>query len=134
MKRIFFICLGSLALALTASAQPGGGFTRRTPEERAAQIHQKLDSAFKLDKEVLARLDTALVALYKAQDKKMEELMAGGPGSVDRETMMAERKKYTDARDEILKAVLKEEEYTIWKEKIEPSMRPQRPPGSGGGN
>jgi hypothetical protein len=63
----------------------------------------------------------------------MEELMAGGPGSVDRETMMAERKKYSDAQDEILKAVLKEEEYTIWKEKIQPSMRPQRPSGGGGG-
>ena|SRR5688572_806294 len=131
MKKIFFVLTACLAIILTASAQPGGGFTRRTPEERTAQVHQKLDSAFKLDKEVLAKLDTALVALYKAQDKRMEELMAGGPGSVDRETMMAERKKYSDARDEVLKAVLKEEEFKIWKEKIEPSMRPQRQGGGG---
>lgn len=123
--------MASLAIVLTTSAQPGGGFTRRTPEERVAQIHQKLDSAFKLDAETFTKLDTALVVLYRAQDKRMEELMAGGPGSVDRETMMAERKKYSDAQDEILKAVLKEEEYTIWKEKIQPSMRPQRPPGGG---
>jgi periplasmic protein CpxP/Spy len=131
MKKIILVLTACLAIILTTSAQPGGGFNRRTPEERTAQIHQKLDSAFKLDKEVLAKLDTALVALYKAQDKKMEELMAGGPGNVDRETMMAERKKYSDARDEMLKAVLKEEEFKIWKEKIEPSMRPQRQAGGG---
>jgi hypothetical protein len=132
MKKLFFSCLTTLAISIVVSAQPGGGFTRRTPEERVAQIHQKLDSAFKLDAETFAKLDTALVALYKAQDKRMEELVAGGPGSVDRETMMVERKKYSDAQDEILKAVLKEEEYIIWKEKIQPSMRPQRPPGGGG--
>ena len=91
-----------LGFACTAAiyAQPGnGGFMRRSPEERAAAIHQKLDSAFKLDKEVLARLDTALIALYQAQDKKREEMMAGG--MPDRETMMAEMKKFSDARDEM---------------------------------
>jgi len=45
---------------------------------------------------------------------------------------MAEMKKFSDAQDEILKAVLTEEQYTIWKEKIQPAMRPQRPPGMGG--
>lgn len=134
MKKIFFVLTACFSLAVAASAQPGGGFTRRTPEERVALIHQKLDSAFKLDAAIFAKLDTALLVLYRAQDKRMEELMTGGPGSIDRETMMTERKKYSDAQDEILKAVLKEEEYTVWKEKIQPSMRPQRPPGSGGGN
>jgi hypothetical protein len=132
MKKIFLVCLASFAFVMMASAQPGGGMSRTTPEERTARIHQKLDSAFKLDAATLAKLDTALVALYKAQDAKRQELMAGG--MPDRETFMAEMKKFTDAQDEILKAVLKEEEYTIWKEKIQPSMRPQRPPGSGGGN
>ena len=69
-KKILFAALASAALALTVSAQPGSGFTRRTPEERAASIHQKLDSAFKLDAALLSKLDTAITALYKAQDKK----------------------------------------------------------------
>jgi hypothetical protein len=134
-KKIVFAALASAALALTVSAQPGSGFTRRTPEERAASIHQKLDSAFKLDAALLSKLDTAITALYKAQDKKREELMAGG--MPDREVFMAEMKKFTDAQDEILKAVLTEEQFGIWKEKIQPSMRPQRqggggPPGGGG--
>jgi hypothetical protein len=127
MKKIVF----SLLLAVSATflyAQPGG--MRRTPEERAAAIHQKLDSAFKLEAGKLATLDTAMVALFKAQDAKRQELMAGG--MPDRETMMAEMKKYSDAQDEILKAVLTQEQFDIWKEKIQPSMRPQRPPGGGG--
>ena len=135
MKKILLTVLASGALAFTVSAQPGSGFSRRTPEERAASIHQKLDSAFKLDAAILAKLDTAITALYKAQDKKREELMAGG--MPDREVLMAEMKKFTDAQDEILKAVLTEEQFGIWKEKIQPSMRPQRqggggPPGGGG--
>ena len=127
MKKLFLIVFVSFCLILTVSAQPGGGM-RRTPEERAATIHAKLDSAFKLDAAKLTSLDTALTTLFKAQDAKRQEMMAGG--SFDRETMMAEMKKFTDAQDEIMKAVLTEEQYGIWKEKIEPSLRPQRPPGA----
>ncbi len=132
MKKLFLVCMASFVLVLAASAQPGGGFTRRTPEERAATIHQKLDSAFKLDAATLTKVDTAMVVLYRAQDAKRQELMAGGAANVDRETMMAEMKKFSDAQDEILKAVLKEEDFKIWKEKIQPAMRPQRPQGGGG--
>ena len=125
------VLLASFAMAVTVSAQPGGGFQRKTPGERAAAIHAKLDSAFKLEAEKLSKLDTVLTALYKAQDQKREEFMSGGT-MPDRETMMAEMKKFSDARDEILKAMLTEDQYKIWKEQIEPSMRPQRPPGMGG--
>lgn len=130
MKKFLLMLLAVTSLAMVASAQGGGGGFRRTPEERAAVIHQKLDSAFKLDAVKLAQLDTALVALYKAQDAKRQELMAGG-GMPDRETMMAEMKKYTDAQDEMLKTMLSEEQFAIWKEKIQPSMRGPRPGGGG---
>jgi hypothetical protein len=129
MKKIAFMLLASVAFAVTASAQ-GGGFNRRTPEERVASIHAKLDSAFKLEASKLATLDTALIVLYKAQDKKREEMMSGG--NMDRDAMMAEMKKFNDSRDEMMKAVLTAEQFAVWKEKIEPSMRPQRPQGNGG--
>ncbi len=134
MKKITLLLLGTLSLAVVTYAQPGGGgFTRATPEERTARIHQKLDSAFKLSPAVLANLDTALIALYKTQDAKREELFSGG--MPDRETMQKEMKKFSEAQDEMLKAVLTKDQYEIWKEKIQPSMRPQRPPGPpGGGN
>lgn len=131
MKRILAMLVAVFSLTLAASAQPGG-MNRMTPEERAARIHQKLDSAFKLPAADLQKIDTAMTALYKAQDAKRQELMAGG--MPDRETFMAEMKKFSDAQDEILKAMLTEEQYNTWKEKIQPAMRPQRqggPPGGG---
>jgi periplasmic protein CpxP/Spy len=130
MKKQLFITLVLVLSAGAVTAQPGG-FQRRTPEERTAAIHSKLDSAFKLDAKTFEALDSALNTLHRAQDKKMQELMAGGPGSVDRETMMAERQNFDRAKDEVIKTVLTEEQYKIWKEKIEPAMRPQR---SAGGN
>ena len=128
------ICLlAFLGTAVVVSAQPGG--TRRTAEERVAVIHQKLNSAFKLEASKLAVLDTALTALYKAQDAKRQEMMAGG--SFDRDAFMEEMKKFNDAQDEMFKAVLTKDQYEIWKEKIQPAMRPQRQGGGGrpgGGN
>lgn len=113
-------------------AQPGGGgFQRQTVEQRVEAIHHKLDSAFQLAPDKLASLDTALTVLFKAQDAKMQELFSGG--NMDREVMMAERKKYTDARDEMIKAMLTDEQYTIWKEKILPTMQGAGR-GPGGGN
>jgi hypothetical protein len=132
MKKMIFLLLTAISLSAAVYAQPGGGFQRQTPEERVARIHQKLDSAFKIDPAVMAKVDTALVVLYKKQDARMQELFSGGERP-DRETMMAERQKYTDAQEEILKAVLTAEQFAIWKEKIQPSMRPQRPGGGGGG-
>lgn len=131
MKKISLFITALLAFGAISYAQPGGGMNRMTTEERVARIHHKLDSAFKLEPTKMAAIDTALTALYKAQDAKRQELMAGG--MPDRETFMAEMKKYTDAQDEILKAVLTKEQFDIWKEKIQPAMRPQRPGGGGGG-
>ena len=129
MKKLNLLLLALSGLVLSAAAQPGG--MRMTVEERVARIHQKLDSAFKLEAAKFSTLDTALTVLFKAQDAKRQELMGSG-GMTDREAFMAEMKKYSDAQDEILKAMLTEEQFTIWKEKIQPSMRPQRPPGGGG--
>lgn len=135
MRKLFLSTIVFIAAAATLKAQPGGGgFQRRTPEERAARVHQKLDSAFKLEADKLTKLDTALTALYKAQDAKMQEIFTNSNGDRDamRETMMTERKKFTDAEDEILKAMLTEEQFKIWKDVIVPAMRPPRPAGAGG--
>jgi hypothetical protein len=130
-KTLLLLFCGFMAFGTVGNAQ--GGFQRITPEERVARVHQKLDSAFALDAAVFTALDTALVVLYRQQDAKMRELMTGGRDNIDREAMQAERKKYTDAQDEILKLVLSKEQFEIWKEKIVPSMRPQRMQGQGGG-
>lgn len=133
MKKAFSMLLAFFATAIAVNAQSGGGFQRQTAEQRVAAIHQKLDSAFKLDDAKFQTLDTALTVLYRQQETKMREMFSSAERP-DRETMMAERKKYADAQDEMMKAVLTEEQFAIWKEKIEPSMRPQRQGGGGNRN
>ena len=111
--------------------QAQGGFQRRTVPERVAIVHAKLDSAFKPSAAKMTQLDGVFTDYYTAQDAKRQELMAGG--MPDRETMMAEMKKLADARDEKLKLIFTADEYKIWKDPIEASLRPQRPPGGGNG-
>jgi len=133
MKKLVLSISALIFVAAALQAQPGG-FTRRTPEERAARIHQKLDSAFNLDVSKLATLDTALTVLFKTQDTRMKEIFenASDDREAMRETMKTERMKFSDAEDEIIKMMLTSEQFTIWKEKIVPAMRPQRPGSFGG--
>ena len=128
MKKMSLMLLAIFAIAVASYAQ--GGFQRPSIEDRVKRVHTKIDSAFKLDAAKLAATDSTFAGYYRAQDAKRDELRASG--STDRDAMMAEMKKLTDARDEKLKAILTEEQFKIWKEQIEPSMRPQRPPGGGG--
>ena len=127
MKKQVLLLAVAATLAVTTMAQGGGNFQRRTPEERLKPIHEKMDSAFKLEAAKLTQVDSIFIQSFRASDKQMEEIRNNGG---DREAMMAARQKFTDERDVKLKAVLTEEQMKIWKEQIEPSMRPQR--GGGG--
>lgn len=124
MKKTMFI----LALALFATgAVMAQGPQRRTVEERVKIVHDKIDSAFKLDAAKLAQVDSAFAQYYRATDKLREEAMNGG----DRQAMREKMQPLTEARDKELQAVLGDDRFKIFKSEIEPSMRPQRP---GGGN
>lgn len=132
-KQILSAAIAALIGITAVNAQGGGGnFQRRTPEERLKPVHEKLDSAFKLDATKLAQADSIFLAAFREQDKKMEELRAGG-AQPDRDAMMAVRQKLTDERDAKLKTVLTEQQMKIWKDEIEPSMRQQRGGGNRGG-
>ena len=123
-----------LLLAMVAFAaaytQPGGGFQRRTLEERVAMAHAKMDSAFKLDAAKAAEVDAIFTTFYKEFDKAREEMMASGERP-SREVMQAKTQPLAEARDEKLKKTLPEAQYEIWKKQIEPGMRSQRPMGGG---
>lgn len=127
-----FLLLATALLVGTATMYAQGGFQRQTPEERLKPIHAKMDSAFKLDAEKLAKVDTIFLQSFKQQEAKMAELMSGGDRP-DRETMMAMRQQLADERDTKLKAILTEEQMKIWKNDIEPTLRPQRGGGNRGG-
>jgi len=129
MKKQFVLMVFAAAISITSVNAQGGNFQRRTPEERVKTVHDKLDSAFKLDAAKLAQVDEVFLNYYKDSDKKMDEIRSGGGG---REEMMAARQKLTEDRDAKLKVLFSEEQMKTWKEQIEPSMRPQRPAGGQG--
>ena len=130
-KLLLLLVIGSIFVHTSVKAQGMGFGQRVTAEERVKRITDKLDSAFKLDKGRMFALDTALKVLFRAQDARRQEFMSSGTRP-DRETMMAEMKKFSDAQDEIIGAVLSKEEFGIWKEKIQPEMRPRGMGGPGG--
>jgi periplasmic protein CpxP/Spy len=124
MKKQILLALLSFAIATTTVNAQGGGGQRRTPEERLKVVHEKIDSAFKLDADKMAKIDAIFLESYKQQDAKMEELRASG--SFDREAMQAARQELMQSRDAKLKEVFTEEQMKKFKDEIEPSMRPQR--------
>ncbi len=129
-----FLLLATALLVGTTTIYAQGGFQRQTPEERLKPIHEKIDSAFKLTAEKLAKVDSVFLESFKQQEAKMAELRSGGERP-DREAMMAMRQQLADERDNKLKEVLTEEQMKIWKNELEPSLRPQRGGGNrGGGN
>ena len=128
-KQLLLIVVAAMISITSVNAQGGGNFQRRTPEERVKMVHDKLDSAFKMDAATMAKSDEVFLNFYKDSDKKMDEIRSAGGA---REEMMAARQKLVEERDAKLKSILTEEQMKIWKDQIEPSMRPQRPAGGGG--
>ena len=126
-KKFLIVAITLLAGTIAVNAQGGGGgnFPRRTVEERVQTIHQKVDSAFKLDKAKLVQVDSIFANYYRSTDKLREELMAGGG---DRSAMREKMQPLTDARDKELQPVLGADNFKTWKEAIEPSMRRGGPP------
>jgi protein CpxP len=121
-KGLMFLTI-MFAAIITSNAQ----FRQRTVEERVASVHTKIDSAFKLDATKMANVDSIFANFYRSQDKLREDMMNGG----DRLAMREKMRPMMEDRDNKLKAVLGDDNFKVWKEQIEPSMRPQR---RGGGN
>jgi protein CpxP len=133
-KQILIAAVAALFSVTAANAQGGGNFQRRTPEERLKPIHDKLDSAFKLDAAKMKQVDDIFLNSFKDSDKKMDDMRAGG-GTFDRDAWNAARQKMNDERNEKLKAILTADQMKIWIDQIEPTTRPQRGNrgGAGGG-
>ena len=123
------VALAVIMLAGTAStfAQGGGGggFQMPTPEERVKRVHNKADSAFKLDEAKMKEMEAAYLDYYKAQDKVREDLMAANGGNFQgmREQMQEKMKPFAEALDAKLKPILGDDKFKIWKEQIEPTLR-----------
>lgn len=123
--------VATLLVGITTWAQGGGGFQRRTVEERVKAVMDKLVD-LKMDKDQTAKTNTVFTDYYKEMDKWREEMRSSGERP-DRDAMMAKMQKMNGDRDEKLKKIMTEDQFKKWKDDIEPSMRPQRG-GGGGGN
>jgi len=122
-KQILLAAIAAVFSIVSVSAQPQGG-QRKTIEERVKDIDDKLVD-FKLDKDKAGKVDDALTAYFKGQQKMMEDMRAAG-GQPDRDAIKASRQKLADERDAKLKLVFTDDQYKKWKDEIEPSTRSQR--------
>jgi protein CpxP len=135
MKKVILLLIAvATAGVFTANAQGGGGggFQRRTPEENLKMVKEKLVD-LKLTAEKSTMSDCVFLIFYKAREKMMEAMRAGG-GTPDRDAMRAKSEKMSTDRDDKLKAIFSADQFKKWKDEIEPAMRPQRRQGGGGGN
>ena len=131
-KTIVVIALIMLAGTVSSFAQGGGGFQMPSPEERVKRVHAKMDSAFKLDETKMKQVDAAYLDYYQKQDKVREEVMAGGGGGGGFQLMQEKMKPHTDELDAKLKTTLGDDNFKVWKEQIEPTLRGGRRGGGGG--
>lgn len=132
MKKAIFLLTIAIVGVLAVQAQGGGGFQRRTPEERLKMVKEKLTD-LKLDKDQTAKSDSTFLDFYKAQEKVFEEMRAGG-GAPDRDAFREKMQKLAAERDDKLKKIFTEDQFKKWKDEIEPTTRPQRGGGGGRGN
>jgi len=128
-KKVLLLASFALMTVFAVNAQQGGGGgggMRMSVPERVKMVMDKL-ADFKLDKDKSALTDSALTNFYKGQQKMMEDMRASG--QMDRDKMMEGRKKLADERDDKLKKIFTDDQFKKWKDEIEPTTRPQRPPG-----
>ena len=135
MKKQILLVLGLCFLGIATVQAQGGGrmMNRRTVEERVAMMHGKIDSAFKLDAAKMTEVDSVFATYYRGQDNLREEMMNGGGQRPDMQAIRAKMQPLTETRDKQLQELLGNENFKKFKDEIEPSMRPQRGPGGGGG-
>jgi hypothetical protein len=129
-KMLLLASVAVMAVFAVNAQQPGGG-QRMTVEERTKMVMDKL-ADFKLDKDKYALTDSAIITYYRGGQKMREEMMAAG-GQPDRDAMREKMQKLGAERDDKLKKIFTDDQFKKWKDEIEPSLRPQRPP-QGGGN
>jgi protein CpxP len=136
MKKAIYLLTIALTAVLAVNAQggPGGGFQRRTPEERLKMAKEKMVD-LKLDKDQTPQTDSVFMDYFRAQDKVFQE-MRGAGGPPDRDQIREKMQKLAGERDDKLKKIFTDGQFKKWKDEIEPSMRPQRGGGGqrGGGN
>ena len=123
MKKKIALLFAAAIFSITALMAQDGR-QRMTPEERTKMTMEKM-ATLNLSADVKTKTEKLINDFYTAQQKAMQDMRASG--SMDRDAMMATRKKLADERDAKLKEIFTQDQMKKWIDEIEPSLRPQRP-------
>lgn len=117
MKRKMMLFLALIIMSTTATFAQ---MQQMTVEQRVKNVMDKL-APLSLNDAQKEKTTTIFTDYYKNQQKMMEEARSSGqrPDSTVRQ-------KATDDRDNLLKAVFSEDQFTKFKNEIEETLRPQR--------
>ncbi|MEJ7586012.1 MAG: hypothetical protein WKI04_00485 [Ferruginibacter sp.] len=121
MKKQFVLMVLTALFGVTAVKAQGS--QRQTIEERTKATMEKL-AVFNLDADTKTKAEAAIVDYNTSIQNAIEELRAAG--SMNRDSAMAKRKFFSEARDAKLKTILTPEQMKKWTDEIEPSLRSQR--------
>ncbi|MBA2248822.1 MAG: hypothetical protein H0W12_01365 [Chitinophagaceae bacterium] len=129
MKNRIILFIGLMFAGIfTMQAQQQQGFQRRTPDERAKMMVDRISDSLKLTTVQQKAVSDIFLDSYKAMDKLREGLPEGTrPERADMEKISGER-------DIKLKGVLKEDQYNKFKNDLEPAMRRPRGDKPAGNN
>lgn len=123
MKNKILLMLVLLLVGSVGVYAQGGGFQRRTVEERVKMTVEKLSPTLSLNKDQQTQLEAAYTTYYQGTDG----LRLGG-GRPDRSAF----EKLATERDEKVKGFLDEGQYKKYQEQLE-AMKQQRREGRQGG-
>lgn len=123
MKKKIALLFAAAIFSITALMAQDGR-QRMTPEERTKMTMEKM-ATLNLSADVKTKTEKIINDFYTAQQKAMQDMRTSG--SMDRDAMMATRKKLADERDAKLKEIFTQDQMKKWIDEIEPSLRPQRP-------
>ncbi|MBK7098033.1 MAG: hypothetical protein IPH58_06370 [Sphingobacteriales bacterium] len=102
-------------------------------EKKVALVHQKFESILKDDISKLNEIDNIFTEFYTQQEKIKNNIqkpaapgMAQGFAGQDFQSVRKQNEKVIATRDEKLKKALSPDQYKIWMDEIEPSLKGKR--------
>lgn len=132
-KAFFFaVCLFLISGAGTVLAQASSD--KDEVKAKVALAVEKLDEAFKLDKEKHSLIEDIFSTFYQGQQKIKNNIQRPAPSSglaqglagQDFQSVRKRNEALIDERDKQLKKELTEDQYKKWKGEIEPSLHKRR--------
>jgi protein CpxP len=122
-RKILVAAMAALLGWGTAFAQEAGRQQRMPATERAKAAVEKM-SVLDLTAEARTGATTVMTEFYQSMDKAIAEMRQSG--AIDREALLATRRRLVAARDEQLKKLFTEEQMSRFLKEVEPTLRPQR--------